>query len=87
MTWDEPVLKKIKSAWKRWHKELPLLKEFCVACPYLPKQVSIKSTQLRGFCDALEVAYSGIVYLRAIDQRSSVYVTLVMAKPKLAPMK
>ena len=87
LTWDEPVLKKIESAWKKWHKELPLLKDFCLARPYFPKDVSIKGVQLHGFCDASEAAYSGIIYLRAVDYKNNIYVALVMAKTKVAPIK
>ena len=43
--------------------------------------------QLHGFCDALEVAYSGVVYIRAIDNQGEVHMFLVMAKTKLAPLK
>ena len=67
--WDEPVPKKIESTRKRWHNELLLLKEFCVARPYFLKDVSIKGMQPHVFCDTSEVAYSGVVHLRAIDQR------------------
>ena len=57
LEWDEPVPERIQSSWKRWHKELPLLKEFCVAHPYFPKDVVIKDLQLHCFCDMLEVEY------------------------------
>ena len=72
LEWDEPVPERIQSSWKRWHKELPLLKEFCVAHPYFPKDVVIKDVQLHGFCDASEVAYSGVVYLRAADDQNNI---------------
>ena len=43
--------------------------------------------QLHGFCDAMEVAYSGVVYLRATDFEGAVHMALVMARTKLAPIK
>ena len=55
-----------------------------MALPYFPKDVVIKDVQLHGFCDASELAYSGIVYLRAPDVQNNVHVALVMAKIKVA---
>ena len=43
--------------------------------------------QLHGFCDASEVAYSGVVYVRAIDDQGEVHLSLVMSKTKVAPIK
>ena len=58
-----------------------------MARPYFLKDVNIKDVQLHGFCDASEVAYSGVVYLRATDDRNNIHVALVMTKTKVAPMK
>ena len=52
----------------------------------LPKTVKIVSIHLHGFCDASEVAYAGMVHLRAIDSRNQVHVSLVMVKTKVAPI-
>ena len=87
LEWDEPVPERIKLAWKRWNKELPLLKEFCVARPYFPKDIDINDVQLHGFCNTSEVEYSGVVYLRPMDDRNNIHVALVMAKTKVAPIK
>ena len=47
----------------------------------------ISSLQLHGFGDAYEVAYGGVIYLRAIDTNNAIHVSLVMAKTKVAPIK
>ena len=49
--------------------------------------MKIVSIQLHGFCDASEVAYAGVVYLRAIDSRNQVHISLVIAKTRVAPIK
>ena len=54
---------------------------------YFPKNAVIKDIQLHGFCDASEVAYSGVVYIRATDNQNNIHVALVMAKTKVAPIK
>ena len=49
--------------------------------------MTIKAVQLHGFCNAEEVVYSGIVYVRALDQKDKIHVSLVMAKTKVKPIK
>ena len=43
--------------------------------------------QLHGFCDASEVAYSGVVYIRAVDDQGKIGMSIVIAKTKVAPLK
>ena len=87
LAWDEAVPMEIENVWKRWHKELPILKGFRVPRLYFSKEVAIKDLQLHGFCDASEVAYAGVVYIRGIDDQGEVHTSLVMAKTKVAPLK
>ena len=58
LEWDEPVPVEIGRTWKRWHEELPDLREHLIARPYFPKHVEPIDVQVHGFCDASEVAYS-----------------------------
>ena len=87
LDWDDPVPEEIKHTWTKWKDELPDLRNHLVPRPYFPKEVKVVSTQLHGFCDASEVAYSSVVYLRAIDSEGGVHTSLVMAKTKVAPIK
>ena len=68
-------------------KELQALNDLFVPRLYLPKNACIQGVQLHGFCSALEVAYSGIMYLRATDSEGAAHVALVMAKNKVALIK
>lgn len=52
-----------------------------------PKHADIASIQLHGFSDASEDAYSGVVYFRAQDRHGDVYISLVISKTKVAPIK
>ena len=87
LAWDEPVPEAIESAWNRWHRELPALRDLHIPRPYFSKTVNVRDLQVHGFSDASEVAYSGVVYLRGIDDQGDVHVALVMAKTKVAPLK
>ena len=88
LTWDESVPKDIVSTWKKWHMQLRDLKDFRIPRTYFPKDVVVtKELQLHGFCDASEVAYSGVVYIRMKDQEGNIHVAMVVAKTKVAPIK
>ena len=45
-----------------------------------PMDTKPTSTQVHGFCDVSEAAYTGAVYLRMIDTSDSVYTALVTSK-------
>lgn len=87
LSWDQPVPASIEKTWERWRRELSELRKHLIPRPYFPKPVRREDIQLHGFCDASELAYAGVVYLRAVDSNESVYVSLVMAKTKVAPIK
>ena len=87
LDWDEPVPDHIERSWMKWYEELPQLRKHTIPRPYFPKDADIIDVQLHGFSDASEVAYSGVVYLRAIDKKGAVHTALVMAKTKVAPIK
>ena len=86
LSWDQPVPSPIEKTWGRWRQELSALREHLIPRPYFPKPIRKDDIQLHGFCDVSELAYAGVVYLRAIDSNENVYVSLVMAKTKVAPI-
>ena len=43
--------------------------------------------ELHCFCDASAIGYSAIVYLRIIDKNGFVYVSFVMGKSRVVPLK
>ena len=43
--------------------------------------------QVHGFTNASQLAYVGVVYLRAKDSDKDMNITLVMAKTRVAPIK
>ena len=54
---------------------------------HFPKDCYIISTEVHGFSDASEDAYAAVVYLRMIDTKGDVHVSIVMSKTKVAPIK
>lgn len=85
--WDSPVPEDIQRAWQQWRCELPSLSSKGVPRCYFPKTVQVVSTQIHGFCDASEEAYAGVVYLRMVDSKGDIHISLVMSKTKVAPIK
>ena len=85
--WDDFIPEEIQIAWTWWRLELSSLYDKSISRCYFPKNVQIISVQLHGFSDASENAYSGVVYLRAIDSLNHVHVSLLMSKTKVSPIK
>ena len=85
--WDDCVPNGILEAWSKWRQELPLLSEHFIPRCYYPKEATIVSTQLHGFSDASEIAYSAVVYIRVEDSNGFIYTSLVMSKTRVAPIK
>ena len=85
--WDDPAPDDIRKSWEKWRLELPVLTSKLIVHCYFPRIVSITLTQLHGFSDASEDAYAGVVYLRMVDTSNVVYVSLVMTKTTVAPIK
>ena len=73
--------------WSKWRRELPLLSTHCIPRCYCPKEANTVSTQLHGFSDASEKAYSGVVYLRMEDGNGRIYTSLIVSKTHVAPIK
>ena len=85
--WDDCVPNTILEEWSKWRRELLLLSTHYIARCYYPKKAVIVSTQLHGFSDASERAYSGVVYLRMEDSNGMIYTSLVTSKTRVAPIK
>ena len=84
--WDAPLSETLTAQHVWWRNELPLLKNFTIPRCYYPGGLP-QQTELHGFSDASEAAYSAVVYVRATYGDGSVSSMLVVAKTKVAPLK
>ena len=56
--WDDPVPQPIADEWELWRSQLKSLSRMHIPRCYFPKDVQVVSTQLHGFSDASESAYT-----------------------------
>ena len=66
-TWDEPLSGGELEAWKTWLSELPCLEEVDVPRCYkssAEESASLAQCELRVFCDASQIAFGAVAYLR-----------------------
>lgn len=80
--WDVPVDNSHVMAWKKIKHELHLLSSLQIPrwINYTPHHVM----EIHGFCDASEVGFAAVVYLKNVTKKS---VHLLAAKSKVAPLK
>nr|XP_027231840.1 uncharacterized protein LOC113823414 [Penaeus vannamei] len=76
----------LEEQWGRWLADLPEIKRFKVPRCFNPTALTIKKAQLHS-SDASEYGYGVASYLRVILEDNSVYINLIMAKSRLAPLK
>ena len=76
----------IAAVWRGWKKDLHLLTEHPIPRSYFWSEKEKMQIQLHGYCDASNLTYGGVVYLRTLYQDTSVSVSLVLAKTKVAPV-
>ena len=80
MTWDEPVPDEISTAWQA--------EQQCITNHPIPRCYYdvTKEIQLHGFSDASNATYGGVVYVQTMYQDTTVSVSLVISKTKVAPI-
>ena len=83
--WDQPIPCGYLIRWQEWLKEITKLSEFevdrCLKPPHTVK------AQLHHFCDASEVGYGTVTYLRTVTEDDKVHCSLLMSKSRVAPLK
>ncbi|XP_072392248.1 uncharacterized protein [Diabrotica undecimpunctata] len=85
LDWDEGVPLHIQSEWLSFRDQLHELNKLQIQRNVvLPNSVLI---EMHGFCDASEVAYGAAIYIRSVDKKGNIFINLLFAKSKVAPVK
>ena len=85
--WDEPVSDALAKSWNQWRQELPQILSKGIPRKLYDRGKEVLEIQLHGFTDASSAAYGGVVYVRARYADTSVSISLLTAKTKVAPLK
>ena len=85
--WDDQVDDAALSCWKRWLDGTKFTAEIKLPRCYNTSTESIQEVQLHVFCDASEMAYGTVAYLRFSYKTGNHKASFLMAKSKLAPIK
>ncbi|XP_045493460.1 uncharacterized protein LOC123692730 [Colias croceus] len=84
--WDVELPPQLLKDWLKYRSELDTLTKFSI-----PRWINInhddKVRELHGFCDASNVAFAAVVYLRVVNSIGEVNVALIASKTKVAPIK
>ncbi|XP_018370056.1 PREDICTED: uncharacterized protein LOC108765710 [Trachymyrmex cornetzi] len=83
--WDTPIPETLRMIWLLYLQQLPSINKIAIprhAILHQPRDI-----QLHGFCDASQSAYGACIYLRSVDDIGAVYVQLLTAKSRVAPLK
>ncbi|XP_041483382.1 uncharacterized protein LOC121430170 [Lytechinus variegatus] len=90
LAWDDPVDEKDLQTWQEWLDDLPRLTEIkiprCLKPEVLGDQV-LYHYQLHYFCDASELGYAAVAYLRIVDSAGRIHCSFVCGKSRLSPLK
>ena len=86
--WDQPISGEILTKWDNWKSNLHLLKEINVPrCYFSRLDTEGVKLQLHHFCDASEVGYGTVSYLRIEYVDGFTECAFVIGKSRNAPVK
>ncbi|KAK0136704.1 hypothetical protein N1851_027112 [Merluccius polli] len=87
--WDDPLPQHLEEKWKAWEQELPTLQRIQLPRSYFSPSIDLEMSllTLHVFCDASELAYGSVAYVRAEEPAGDVHVSFVLARSRVAPKK
>jgi len=84
--WSDAIDSEKIKRWQSWLSSLCHLEGLCILRCFKPPDFAGKlEYQLHYFCDASELAYGAVAYLRVADETGRVRSSFVMDKSHLAP--
>ena len=86
--WDDEVPDLHLTRWRAWVDDLPKISGIAIErCVKPVKSSNIASCQIHHFCDASQVAYGAVSYLRLVDMQGRIFCLFLIGKSRLAPLK
>ncbi|XP_058803620.1 uncharacterized protein LOC131671301 [Phymastichus coffea] len=87
VAWDAKIRDEKFQTWKAWLQNGLEMTKCEISRCFIPMGVDYARTELHVFCDASLQAYAAVAYLRTTSPDGKVYLSLVMAKTRVAPVK
>ena len=86
-SWDEQLPDEISSEWNSWLADMKFLDELKFDRVLVPSSFHDSYISLHVFCDASEKSYGACAYIRCRNSEGKIYVNLISAKARVAPLK
>ena len=86
-SWDDPVTGEPKSRFQKWVSGLPCLNQLSIPRCYKPPGFTPKNFQLHCFCDASNIGYGAVAYLRMINEAGEIHCAFIKGCPRVTPLK
>ena len=88
VNWDDELDGKALMGWKSLVKDLQALSDIRVPRCYFQRLNELFRThEIHGFCDASDLAFAAVVYLRTAHSNGDIEVNLIASKTRVAPIK
>ena len=85
--WDEVIDERVQKRWNKWLEGARNLPKIRISRQYLITDEKVTEVQLHIFCDASELAFGCVAYLRFSLKSGGHFSSFVMAKTRLAPIE
>ncbi|XP_056443841.1 uncharacterized protein LOC130380621 [Gadus chalcogrammus] len=86
--WDDEIPSAYHLKWQQWLVGLRQMESYKVNRCIKPKSFgAVASAQLHNFCDASEVGYGVVTYLRLTNTEDAVHTAFLFGKTRVAPLK
>ena len=87
LSWDDDIPEEQRATWCSWLEQLPCLQAVSIPRCLKPKNFPVKEVQLHIFCDASELGFGTVGYLRMVSEMNNVHCAFVMSKSRVAPQR
>ena len=84
---DETISRNQEKVWHAWKKGLSSLETLSIYRCYKNSQSKIREISLHTYSDASSTGYGTAIYLRQVSENDEVFLSFVIAKSRVAPLK
>lgn len=85
LDWDDPIPSLLEEKWKKFNIELLDIDQIHVTRWFGTRKTD--KIEIHGFCDASELGYGAVAYLRIKTQRRKFRIQIITSKTKVAPVR